>query len=66
MKVFEKGEAMLAQDFDDFVNVTEGKRYDCLYGTETRGWSDHWYVTIVDDTGDQFSCRQSRFREFKL
>lgn len=44
-------------------NLTDGKRYQALYGIEEGIFSTSPYVTVIGDDGRRYSCHASRFRK---
>ena len=55
------GTELLAVGVDDISTLTEGKLYKSLYGWEEGIFETRPYVSIIDDSGKQYSCHLSRF-----
>ena len=62
-KQFKPGEMITAHGVHGLTNLTTGKQYECLHGTEPGIFESRPFVTVIDDNGKKYSCHQSRFEE---
>ncbi len=44
-----------------YHNLTEGKKYQCLYGIEPGIFEDRPYITVIGDNGKKVSAHAYRF-----
>lgn len=47
------------------VNLTYGKEYRCLYGTEKGIFPDRPFVSVINDLGQECAYHQSRFENLR-
>lgn len=60
--VFAKGETIIAVGVSGYeYQLTEGKEYVCLHGTEKGIFAGRPYVTVIGDRGREVSCHATRF-----
>ena len=60
-----KNTKLLAIGVSDIRELTEGKVYEALYGWEEGIFENRPFVSVIDDTGKQYSCHLVRFRIFQ-
>lgn len=63
MRIIKAGEMITAYGTRGIRNLTRGKAYKCLNGTEEGIFASSPFVTVIDDDGKEYSFHQSRFEE---
>ncbi|WPH60380.1 hypothetical protein [Vibrio phage vB_VpaS_SD15] len=62
-KQIQPGEMITAYGVRGLDNLTTGKQYKCVNGTEPGIFETRPFVTVIDDNGNEYACHQSRFEK---
>lgn len=60
---FKPGEDIICVSNQGYCNLTIGKTYTCLYGTEEGIFASHPYVSVKDDVGRKATTYDWRFKK---
>lgn len=63
MTTFEPGETIICVSNEGYRNLTIGKTYICLYGTEEGIFGSRPYVSVQDDVGRKATTYDWRFKK---
>lgn len=64
-RIIQPNELITAYGTRGMRNLTAGKEYVCINGTEAGLFPGRPYVSVIDDDGKLYSCHQSRFEKIE-